>query len=102
MAMSSIEEQLKARRELRQLTELRIKQFASKLYDTFTDSEKTLVQFGMLPHDKAKCGEEELIMELTDNGTTEIGGGLDIRDVGRLLAVGCMDAANAGSKKMVC
>lgn len=100
--MSSIEQQLKERRERRQLTELRIKQFAAKLYDTFTDDEKTLVQFGMLPAQKAKDGEDQLLLELTDNGTCEIGAGLDVSDVGRLLAVGCMDAANAGSKKMVC
>jgi len=96
-----IEEQLADRAEIRNVTELLIRQRGKDLYESLTKDERTLVQFGMFPAKKTSAMNDAVIMELTENGQCKIGGGLDVSDVSRLIAVGCMDGANAGSQKMV-
>lgn len=97
----SVDDQIAKRREYRKTIETLIKLRGQELYDTYTDDERTLVQFGMQPAEKIQPATDNLILELTDNGQSEIGGGLDIGDVSRLLCVAVMDAANRGNKKMV-
>jgi hypothetical protein len=84
-------------REARHLAETRIKQFAAKVYGTFDQNERLLVRFGMFPADKMKTAQADLAAELEqDDGTP-----FDPAELSRLLAVGIMDAANAGEDKMV-
>jgi hypothetical protein len=79
-----------------------IKVRGQELYDTYDENEKRIVSFGVLPIIKFDQFKNRLLLELTCNGTTaEIGGGYDLGDVTRLLAVAVMDAANRGSQKMV-
>jgi len=88
-------------RETRKTIESLIELRGTELYDSYDDNERTLVQFGMQPHEKALAAEKALILELTDNGTAEVGGGFDVGDVTRLLCVAVFHAANRGSKKMI-
>jgi len=90
-------ERIRRRREARNLAETRIKQFAAEVYSTFDENERLLVQFGMFPHDKMLKAEAELLAEFEACD----GQPFDSRDLSRLLAVGIMDAANAGKDKMV-
>jgi len=83
-------------REIRRLAELRIKQKGKQVYDTFTPKERTVVQFGMLPGEKTRQAEAELLAEEAIHD-----GPYDSSDICRLLAVAIMDAANAGPDKMV-
>jgi hypothetical protein len=84
-------------REARKAAELRIKPFAAKVYGTFDDNERLLVRFGMFPREKMEAAEAELAAEFEESD----GRPFDSRDLSRLLAVGIMDAANAGEDKMV-
>ena len=80
------------------ITNVRIKQKAVEVYASFTQQERRVVQFGMLPMQKTETAQAELIAEFqaADGRKT------DSRDISRLLAVAIMDAANAGPDKMVC
>jgi len=91
-------EKVKSHREIRKLIELRIKQVGVELYDTFDKNERTCVQFGMFPAVKIQPAEAALMQEMVAGGSAEH---MEARDIGRLLAVAIMDAANAGSAKMV-
>jgi hypothetical protein len=78
-----------------------IKVRGQELYDTYDENEKRIVSFGVLPIIKFDQFKNRLLLELTCDGTSEIGGGYNLGDVTRLLAVAVMDAANRGSQKMV-
>ena len=77
--------------------ELRIKQKAIALYATFTKNERTVTSFGMFPHDKMVAAQAELVAEFLANEDHAP----DPGEIARLLAVGVMDAANAGPNGLV-
>jgi hypothetical protein len=84
-------------REARRTLELRIKQKAVAVYATFDQSERTIMRIGMFPAQKMQQAQQELIAELTlCDGEPP-----DSSEVSRMLAVGIMDAANAGADKLV-
>ena len=85
-------------RAARQTADLTIKQLAAKSYATYTKNERTCVQFGMFPAEKMKLLDDELKL-LTE--TTDCFPMYDHADLCRLAAVGVMDAANAGTDKLV-
>lgn len=85
----------------RKLIDSLIKVRGQELYDTYDGNERAMVAFGMQPAVKVIPFQEKLELELTCDGTSEIGGGYGLGDVTRLLAVAVMDAANRGSQKMV-
>jgi hypothetical protein len=82
----------------REQAETLVKLRAYECYQTFDDNERTIVRFGMLPASKVQPAEVALLEELASIYGCEI---LDTRDVGRLFAVGVMDAANGSDKPMV-
>ena len=79
------------------MAETRIKQFAAKVYSTFTKDERLLVQFGMFPKEKMEAAQADLAAEFEQSDDQPF----DLCELSRLLAVGIMDAANAGKDKMV-
>jgi hypothetical protein len=81
-------------RDSRKLADTLIKQKAIELYATFDKNERTGVRFGMFPAKKMEKAFAELaaVMEYPRYDNT---------DISRLLAVGIMDAANAGPDKMI-
>lgn len=84
-------------REERNLAETRIKQFAAEVYGTFDENERLTVRFGLFPMKKMEAAQAELAAEFERND----GWPFDRCDLSRLLAVGIMEAANAGPDKMV-
>ena len=92
------EDVIRERRESRQLVETFIKTKGAELYETFDDNERTCVQFGMFPAGKMETATAALLQDLVDAGDAEF---LSAGDASRLLAVAVMDAANAGTQKMV-
>lgn len=81
---------------MKHFDKVRIKQKAAEVYATFTANERKGVQFGLMPHAKTVQAERELAAEflMTDEEAKR-------SDLFRLLAVGFMDAANAGKDKMI-
>jgi len=86
---------IRRRREARNLAEIRIKQFAAKVYGTFDENERLTVRFGMFPADKMRKAQAELAAEFEPSDDAPF----DPGDLSRLLAVGIMDAANAGTER---
>jgi rRNA pseudouridine-1189 N-methylase Emg1 (Nep1/Mra1 family) len=83
-------------RESRQLRLARFKQKGAEVYATFDKNERTVVQFGMFPHDKMLQAQAELAQEFALTDDT-----IDLQEIARELAVAIMDAANAGPDKLV-
>jgi hypothetical protein len=76
------------------IDELRCKEKGRQLYGTFVGMERTMVQLGMFPGAKMEAAQAELMAEFAEDT-------LDPRDAGRWLAVGVMDAADAGPEPLV-
>ena len=74
--------------------EILCKQRGRECYATFTKDERTLVQFGMFPADKATACDAACVKELTLADGDEPDE-RDRVDIARWTAVGMMDAANA-------
>lgn len=87
-------------REERRLRQTRIKQKGTAVYATFTKDERTLVQFGMFPHDKMLQADKELANDffVVEGREPDVE---EKRELSKDLAVAIMDAANAGPDKMV-
>lgn len=83
--------------EERELAETRIKQYAAEVYGTFDANERLTVRFGLFPMKKMEAAQAELAAEFEEND----GRPFDKCDLSRLLAVGIMEAANAGPDTMV-
>lgn len=84
-------------REQRQTLNAMIAQRAKEAYDTFDKNERTVLQFGMFPHDKMRTAQSALIAELTEHDGEEP----DHVEIARLLAVAIMDCANRGTQPLV-
>lgn len=71
-----------------------------KLYATFTEQERKMLQFGMHPYQKMVDAEARLVEQFAEaEGRTATPS--EKADMCRLLALGCMEAANAGPDKMI-
>jgi hypothetical protein len=90
--MPTIDERLEARR----LALLGVKHKAASLYATFDGNERTAVRFGMFPARKMQAAEAELLAEEAAAGAV-----LSKSEISRELALGVMDAANAGPDRLV-
>jgi len=84
--------------EQRQSIEVLIKQRGREAYATFDDSERSILQFGMLPAVKMEAATASLLQEFVDSQDAEC---LSTSDVSRKFAVAIMDAANDGSQPLV-
>ncbi len=70
------------------------------LYGTFTPQERRILQFGMHPAEKMRQAQAEMVVAFTqDEGRPP--SQREVVDLSRWLAVGCMEAADAGPDKMV-
>lgn len=83
-------------RESYKVGELLIKQAGHKLFESMDEDERTILRFGMLPHDKTSAAEKALLESCPD-----LLEDFDMRDIGRIMAVAAMDACNASGKPMV-
>ncbi len=83
-------------RESYRLGELLIKQAGHKLFESMDENERTILRFGMLPHDKTRAAEKALLESCPD-----LLEDFDMRDIGRIMAVAAMDACNASGNPMV-
>ena len=83
--------------ESRRLWQVMIKQKAELTYATFTQQERSIVRFGMLPYAKTSKAADDLIIEhIKAEGRPP-----NLADLHRDLAVAIMDVANAGPDKMI-
>jgi hypothetical protein len=80
--------------------ETRCKQEGVTVYATMDKNERLIVRFGMFPRKKMEDAEKVLLAEEMQ----ATGKAVEPRvrcDIGRWLAVGVMQAANAGAEKMI-
>ena len=74
--------------------EVLVKHKGRILYQTFDGYERFMVRIGLLPGVKMQAAQAELLATPGMEDVSHV-------DIGRLLAVGVMDAANAGPDKMI-
>lgn len=88
--------------ETRKSIDAMFTQRGQELYDTYTEEERTILQFGMQPAIKTGEAIDKLTAELVQiSDDPNIGGGYTVNDITRLLSLAVMDAANRGNQKLV-
>jgi hypothetical protein len=74
-----------------------VKNRAAEVYATFDKNERTACRFGMFPAAKMEAAQAQMLEECIAVGNDQ----RELDDIPRLLAVGIMDAANAGPDKVI-